>query len=101
MSSLPPPVVTLAYAQERLAEWMAALTSASSGQSYSIGNRTLTRQDIPQIRAEIQRWSNTVAAVQERALGRKRALGSQAAFPAPGSGSGGIIPQSLWTDYRT
>jgi len=96
-----PSVMTLAYAQEQLGHWMAALQAASTGSSYSVEGQTVTRQDIPRIREEIQRWHNTVATVQARGQGKTRAMGSQVAFPAPGGGSGGIIPQSLWTDYRT
>ena len=38
--------------RNRLAEVDAAISAARTGQSYSIGNRTLTRQDLPNLRAE-------------------------------------------------
>ena len=100
---LAPSPVTLATAQAQLAAWNEALSHASTGGSYSIGGRTLTRQDVPTIRAEIQRWHNTVAAITERLQGRVRPMGATASFPAPGSGSGagGIVPQDIWTDWRT
>jgi hypothetical protein len=93
--------MTLASAQARLAAWNAALEAASTGFSYSIEGQTVTRQDIGQIRAEIRRWHNTVVALQQRLNGTVRPLGAQAVFDPPGQGAGGIIPGSLWTDYRT
>ena len=94
-------VLTLGEAQDTLRRWMAALDAASNGQAYSIGGRSLTRQDIPTIRAEIQRWHNTVTALEQEAAGRQRPLGAQASFAAPGQGTGGLIPGSLWVDGRT
>lgn len=85
-----PPPFTLAYAQARLSDWLKALEVTATGASYSIGNRTLTRQDNVTIRAEIQRWHNTVLAVRAWSNGVQRPLGAQPAFPAPGSG--GTLP---------
>jgi len=97
-----PAPMTLADAQSRLSDWESALQAASTGASYSVEGQTVTRQDITQIRAEIQRWHNTVLAIQANNAGRQRSLGSQAAFAAPGAGTGSaIIPDSLWTDGRT
>ena len=93
--------MTLQYAQARLADWLKALEYASTGATYSIEGQTVTRQDVEQIRAEIQRWHNTVNALKADAQGLSRPLGAQAVFPTPGQGTAGIIPQSLWTDYRT
>ena len=94
-----PVPITLGYAREQLAEWMAALEAANLGQSYSIGGRNVSRQDIPNIRAEIQRWHNSVTALEADAAGHSRPLGAQAAFEAPGRGAGGIIPQDLWNRW--
>lgn len=99
MANLTP--ITMAEAQSSLKQWLDALSAASSGQSYSIAGRSLTRQDIPEIRNEIQRWHNTVQALSADANGKMRPLGAQASFPAPGRGSGGLISQALWEDYRT
>ena len=93
--------ITLESAKQSLREWLNALDAASSGQSYSIGGRNLTRQDIPTIRDEIQRWHNTVDAIDAQMRGQRRSLGSQASFAAPGSGGGGLYSQALWEDYRT
>lgn len=96
-----PSVVTYPQAIENLRDWLAALSATSGGSSYSLGGRTLTRQDTETIRAEIRRWHNTVTAMEAEAAGKPRALGSQASFPTPGSGAGGLYPDDLWTDYRT
>lgn len=93
-------VISYSEAVQTLKDWMAALSAAQSGQSYSIGGRTLTRQDITEIRSEIQRWHNTVAALEAQQKGQPRNLGAKASFDAPG-GSGGIIPGDIWTDWRT
>lgn len=99
--ALSPSPTTLADAQAQLANWQTALSHAASGGSYAIGGRTLTRQDVPTIRAEIQRWHNTVTAINERLQGRVRPMGATASFPSPGSGVAGIVPQDLWSDWRT
>lgn len=96
-------IITLPDAIQNLRDWLAALQATAAGQSYSIGGRTLTRQDNDTIRAEIQRWHNTVTALEAEARGQQRPLGATASFPAPGGavGGGGIIPGSVWTDYRS
>ena len=90
--------VTLPKAQAQLREWMQALERCSSGASYSLGGRTLTRQDVTTIRAEIQRWHNTVTALEAAAAGNCRPLGAVASFPAPGAGTGagGLVSGSDW-----
>ncbi len=101
MAQTPP--ISLAEAKEQLQNWMQALEACSTGANYSIGGRSLTRQDVPTIRAEIQRWHNAVTTIEAAQNGYQRPLGASAAFPAPGAGTGpaGIIPQSLWNDWRT
>jgi len=86
MPLLPPSPITLAQAQERLADWLSALEAASTGASYSIEGQTVTRQDIESIRGEVRRWHNTVLAITARLQGTSRPLGAQAMFAAPGSG---------------
>ena len=97
----PPSPTTLAQAQARLADWQAALEAASTGSSYSIEGQTVTRQDVPTIRAEIQRQHNTVTAIAQRLKGSVRPMGATALFNAPGGGAGGIISDAMWTDWRT
>ena len=43
------------------ASWKAALFAASTGKSYQIGDRTLSRQDVPAIRAELDRIEGQLA----------------------------------------
>jgi len=95
--------VTIAYAREQLDLWLEALQSCSAGQSYSIGGRTLTRQDTATIRDEISRWSETILDLEARADGRVRSLGAKGAHPTPGSGQGpaNLYPDSIWRDWRT
>ena len=95
-------IVSYTEAIANLRRWLAALEATSAGESYSIDGTTLTRQDVETIRAEIQRWHNTVLACEAEQRGQKRPLGAQAQFPAPGAGaSGGIVPQSVWENWRT
>lgn len=52
--------ITLELAQSRLDEYLAAEAAALSGRSYSIGTRTLSRQDLSEIRAGIEIWDARV-----------------------------------------
>lgn len=91
------PSLTLTQAREQLQNWLTALEHCSTGSTYSIDGKTLTRQDVPTIRAEIQRWHGTIAALEQVQAGTVRPMGSTAEFNSPGSGSGGLIGQSHWT----
>lgn len=48
-------IFSLAELDEMLADWKQALRSCSSGQSYTIGTRSLSRADLPEIR-ETLKW---------------------------------------------
>lgn len=50
--------ITLAQSEEQLAAWLAASTATASGQSYSIGSRSLTRADAREIREQIKFWDS-------------------------------------------
>jgi len=52
---------TLAQAQEHLAAWLAADLAVAGGQSYTIGQRTLTRANAAEIRNNIMHWNRQVA----------------------------------------
>lgn len=52
--------ITLAQAEAQLSTWLAANTAVSSGQSYSIGNRSLTRVNSTEILKNIDFWDKKV-----------------------------------------
>lgn len=51
------PNITEADAQAQLAAWLAASIAVSKSQSYSIGNRSLTRADLKDIQEQIKFWN--------------------------------------------
>jgi len=55
--------ITQAQAEAQLTLWLAADTAVSSGQSYSLDARTLTRADARQIRENITFWDAKVRAL--------------------------------------
>jgi hypothetical protein len=48
--------ITLTQAEAKLTEWLAADTAVSSGQSYTIGGRSLSRANAKEIRENIEYW---------------------------------------------
>jgi len=52
--------ITLAQAEAQLALWMAANEAVSMGQSYSIGNQSLTRAHSAEILRQIEFWDKKV-----------------------------------------
>jgi hypothetical protein len=52
--------ITLTQAEAALAIWVAADLAVSSGQSYSIGSRQLTRVDAKEITEKLQFWDGKV-----------------------------------------
>lgn len=62
-----------AFLNDRLKQYLAAEKAILvGGQSYRIGNRTLTRADLNEIRSEIRALVNAGATVDETAGGRPR-----------------------------
>lgn len=53
--------ITLAQAQAQLDAWIAADTAVATGQSYSIGGRSLSRANAAEITNKIDYWSAKVA----------------------------------------
>ncbi|MDE7065259.1 MAG: hypothetical protein K2O70_07310 [Desulfovibrionaceae bacterium] len=49
-----------------LADWKAAYRAASTGKSYAIGGRTLTRYDLSEIRGQLSYLKNELAALDGR-----------------------------------
>lgn len=64
------PTWTLVEAQEQLAMWKAALMAVSTGQSYTIGTRSLTRANLKDIMAMIQYFGNEVDRQEAVSLGK-------------------------------
>lgn len=52
--------ITLAQAQAQLDVWLAADTVVATGQSYTIGERSLTRANAREIRENIDFWDGKV-----------------------------------------
>jgi hypothetical protein len=52
--------ITLAEAEAKLAIWMEADDKVASGQSYSIGGRSLSRADAEKIQGNIKFWDRKV-----------------------------------------
>lgn len=49
-----------------IADWKAAYKAASTGKSYAIGGRTLTRYELPEIRRQLSYLENELAALDGR-----------------------------------
>lgn len=56
--------ITLAVAQAQLELWIEASQLVSRGQSYTIGNRSLTRADLSDILDMIEFWEDEVAELE-------------------------------------
>lgn len=52
--------ITLSDAQEMLDLWLEAERAVTTGQSYKIGTRSLTRADVSKIAERISYWQNEV-----------------------------------------
>ncbi len=66
------PEITLAQAEAKLAEYMAAETAINEGgQSYQVVNRTFTRGDLAEIRKGIDYWNNKVKELTPTSRGRR------------------------------
>ena len=61
--------------QQKLNTWLAAEEAVTTGQSYQIGSRMLTRADLKQIRNEMEYWAEKLAhaEAEEKTGGRNRA----------------------------
>lgn len=72
--------ISLSDASAALAAWVAADLATATGQSYTIGARSLTRVDAAEIRENINYWSGVEASLQRAAAGESRVGFSQAKF---------------------
>ena len=66
--------ITLAQAQTRLDDYMAAELAVLGGQQYEIAGRMLRRADLRSIREGIQYWSAQVSELTTKAARRSRAI---------------------------
>lgn len=64
-------VSSQADAQARLQLWLDAEEAVSSGQSYSIGDRSLSRANLSEITDRITYWQRQVDAFRAKGLGAK------------------------------
>lgn len=66
--------ITLETAKNHLDIWMDAELAVATGQSYTIGSRTLTRANLTEIRNAIDYWNKKVIALEnaKKAGGRNR-----------------------------
>lgn len=70
----------LATAQTHLAAWLAADTALTSGQSYAIGELSLTRADARHVRDQITYWQRIVDRLTAEAAGAVQGACSFAQF---------------------
>lgn len=64
--------ITLETAKKHLDMWLEAEAAVATGQSYSIGSRTLTRANLSEIRSTIDYWNNKVAELENISNNRGR-----------------------------
>ena len=66
--------ITLETAQKHLDAWLEAELTETTGQSYTIGSRALTRANLTEIRNAIDYWNKKVIALEnaKKAGGRNR-----------------------------
>jgi len=63
--------ITLAQAEAKLAEWLAADTAVAAGQSYTIGGRSLSRANAREIRENITYWNDMVQSLDRGGIAIK------------------------------
>lgn len=69
-------IYTLETAKKHLNAWLKAELAVTTGQSYQIGSRALTRANLNQIREEIKYWRNEVGKIEtiQNRRGRNRVI---------------------------
>jgi hypothetical protein len=68
------PGITLAIAQAKLTELLAAHTSVALGQRVRLADRDVTFADLEQLQKSIDYWSRKVDELEAKAGGRSRAV---------------------------
>lgn len=64
--------ITLAQAESNLAAWLAASEAVAASQSYTIGNRTLTRANAAWIQNMVEFWDRQVKRLSASTRNRTR-----------------------------
>ena len=64
--------ITLAQAEAKLQEYLDAESKILLGQSYTIGNRQMTRADLSKVTLERENWQRKVAELTNAASGKSR-----------------------------
>lgn len=64
-------MITLERARTHLEAWLDAELAISTAQSYSMGSRTLTRANLPEVRKQIDYWRNQAAQLEMQANGKR------------------------------
>lgn len=64
-------VLTLDEAKEMYRMWLDAEKAVSTGQSYKIGTRSLTRASLSEIVAQQKRWLNEIAKLESGRSGAR------------------------------
>jgi hypothetical protein len=72
--------ITLAQAQARLDQYLAAEEAVLLGQQYEIGGRMLRRADLQAIQEGIRIWDDRVEKLSAKAAGRVRAISPRVGF---------------------
>ncbi|MDA5559182.1 DUF6148 family protein [Exiguobacterium sp. MMG028] len=67
-------VMTLQRAKTHLEAWYQADLAVSTGKSYTIGSRSLTRADMDDIRQQIKYWEGRVAALSTKPRRRAKRI---------------------------
>ena len=65
------PAYTLEEARMMLARWLEAEARVTTGQSYTIGSRSLTRVNVAEIADRIDYWRNQVAQLEADPTGAR------------------------------
>lgn len=63
------PLYTIEVAKAHLASWLAAEMALSTGQSYTIGTRSLTRVDLTDVMTQIKYWQKQVNDCERHSAG--------------------------------
>lgn len=62
----------LEIARKMYYDWLSAESAVTTGQSYSIGTRSLTRANLTEIRKSVVYWKNEIAKLEAKSTGKGR-----------------------------